>query len=83
MSRVTDQVEYLVDYLHVDSKHRTSHRTSTSVCFLSKIYLFQDITQSSTCTSQNTLYFILPQIYINVSLVSEVHVNECIKVTFK
>ena len=55
--------------LHVESKHRTS----ASFCFLSSIDIFPYVTQYSTCTRQNTLYFIILKLISIHTLVLEFH----------
>ena len=61
--------------VHFESKHRTC----ASLCYFSNIDIFQSATQNSTCTRQNTLYFIILELIPMHTLVSEVHV--CLKVT--
>ena len=44
-------------------------------CYLSYIDTFHYVTQCSTCTRQNTLYFTMPRIYTNVYFVIGSHVS--------
>ena len=62
--------------LHVESKHRTC----ASFCYLSNIDIIQWLTQYSTCTRQNTLYLIIPEIIPVYKLVLELYL--CLNVNF-
>ena len=61
--------------LHVERKHMTC----ATFCYLSNIDIFQNVTQNSACTRQNTLYFIILERVQLYTFVSEVY--ECLKVT--
>ena len=54
--------------------------TCLSFCYLYNIDIFQYVTQNSTRTRQNALYFIILELIQMYTLVSEVHVYTCIKV---
>ena len=56
--------------LHLESKHRTS----VSFCYLFILDIFKYVTYYSTCTIQNALYFILLELILMYTLVSEIHV---------
>ena len=61
--------------LHVESKHTTC----ASFCYLSNIDIFQYVTQNSSCTRQNTLYFMNLELIPLYTLVLKVCV--CINFT--
>ena len=67
--------------MHVKMKYRTcashvemKYRTCASLCYLYNIDIFQYVTQNSTCTRQNTLYFSILKLILMYTLVWEVHV---------
>ena len=78
-------------FIFVYNIHICTHTTGSICCrkqtqdlcairYLSNIDIFQFVTQNSTCTRQNTLYFIILELIPMYTLVSEVHL--CIKFTF-
>ena len=50
--------------MRVDNKHMAS----VSLCYLSNIDIFQYVTRCSTCTRQDTLYFIMSPTLTNIKL---------------
>ena len=52
-----------------------------SLCFLYNIDIFQNVTQNSTFTRQNTLYFIILELIPMYTLSPELHL--CIYTTLK
>ena len=69
--QIADQVEFLFFFLHFESKHKNW----VSLCyFVQCLYIFQFVTEISTFSRQNKLYFVILVLITMYTLVLGVHV---------